>query len=303
MKKITALVLFAVMLFGAAASASNFYLIPDSNTRELTEEELWEWQYEALGYVLNEIFARHGYHFNPGEKYENYFMSQMWYHENQEYATNQEIYQHCMTGVEWRNERLVKDVRAQMRALGTRNEDGRPLPPVKYEPEIAGAFSSFEEIFLPGNLKLPVYSGPGDFYYRGANGKAMASTNGRIYAGGWEDGWLMVMYWTNKGSVRVGFAPSDSIGQGVDMPMLNFAYDDAVITKDCKLTDDPAMTRQVLTALKKGTEVTYLSTYVNSSEWAYVETWVDGKPARGFVPGNCILSTGMEEDFVGSPEK
>ena len=63
-KKLTAF-LCATLLFVSAlsaASASNFYLIADSDTRELTRDELWEWQYEALGYILNEIFARHGYH-------------------------------------------------------------------------------------------------------------------------------------------------------------------------------------------------------------------------------------------------
>lgn len=296
MKRILTVILCALMLVGAQASASNFYLIPDSDTRELTEAELWEWQYEALGYILNEIFARHGYHFEPGGKYESYFEAQTWYHENEVYATNQEIYDHLMTGVEWRNERLVKDVRAQMRALGTRNEYGRALPAVAYEPEIAGAFSSFEEIFLPADKRLAVYSGPGTSYYRGANGKAMASTNGRIYAGGWENGYLMIMYWTNEGSVRVGYASSQDVGQAVNVPQLQFAYQQASITRDCTLTDDPAMTRQVLARLAAGSGVTYLGSYVNSNAWAYVEIWVDGQAARGFVPADCVAVAFQQEE-------
>lgn len=289
MKKIFACMLTLALLLGAvSAQASNFYLIEDSNTRLLTRSELWEWQYDALGYVFNEIFARHGYHFNPGGKYESYFMAQDWYEENEIYDTNQEIYQHLMTNVEWKNEQLCKQVRAEMRAMGTRNEKGKGLPPVWYEPEIDGAFSSFREISIGLNKKLRVYSGPDESYYRGANGKAMASTNGKVYACGWEDGWLMVMYWTNGGSIRVGFTPSKDVNAKVDLPSLDFAYTDATITRNCTLTDDPVMTNAKLARLEKGAQVTFLSEFVNSERWAYIETKVDGKWARGFVKADCV---------------
>lgn len=296
MKRLIGILLAACMLFGATASASNFYLVEDSNTRRMTREELWGWQYDALGYVFNEIFARHGYHFNAGGKYESYFMAQDWYEENETYATNQEIYHHLMNSVEWYNERLCKEVRAEMRALGTKNERGKGLPPVWYEPEIDGAFSSFEEISIGLGKKLRVYSGPDTSYYRGANGKAMASTNGKVYACGWEDGWLMVMYWTNGGSIRVGFTPAKDVDAYVDLPSLDFEYSDAVITKSVTLTDDPVMTNQKLAKLQKGTQVTFLSEFVNRERWAYVETWVDGKPARGFVRSDCIDVYAQEDE-------
>lgn len=289
MKRIvTAMLVMLLAATAATASAANFYLIEDSDTRELTREELWTWQYDALGYVFNEIFARHGYHFETGGKYESYFKAQAWYHENEEYATNQEIYDHLMNAVEWKNEHLCKEVRAEMRALGTKNEEGKGLPAVWYEPDIEGAFSSFQEIYLKRDKKLSVYSGPGTSYYRGANGKAMASTNGKVYACGWEDGWLMVMYWTNGGSVRVGFTPSKDVGEQVDLPMLRFAYASAEITARCTLTDDPVMTNQKLATLNAGTRVTFLSEFINSQRWAYVETTVEGKPARGFIPADCL---------------
>lgn len=289
MKRVmTALLLLACMAAASPAIAANFYLIEDSDTRELTREELWTWQYDALGYVFNEIFARHGYHFEPGGKYESYFMAQEWYHENEVYATNQEIYDHLMNDVEWKNERLCKEVRAEMRALGTKNEDGKGLPAVWYEPEIAGAFSSFQEIHLKADKKLAVYSGPGTGYWRGANGKAMASTNGKVYACGWEDGWLLILYWTNGGSVRVGYTPAADVDEPVALPGLEFEYAQAQITSRCTLTDDPVMTRQKMATLSAGTSVTYLSEFVNEDRWAHIETVVDGVPARGFVPADCV---------------
>lgn len=288
--------LLLLFLLAAPALASNFYIIPDSDKRRLTREELWTWQYEALGYILNEIFARHGYHFIPGEKYDNYFRAQLWYRENEVYSTNQEIYKHLVTSIEWYNERLVKDVRNEMRALGTINPNGKPLPKVAYEPPIYGAFSSFFPQYFAPNQKLAVYSGPGTHYHRSANGKAMVSTNGEIYIGGWENGWLMVLYWTNNGNIRVGYAQSKDFKEKVSAPQLMFDYAPATIARPCVLTDDPVATYQTMAALNQGEQVTYLSEYVNESRWAYVEAVVDGVPMRGFVQADAVTRTHMEQD-------
>lgn len=288
MKRLFTVALVCALLLGAQASASSFYLIEDSDTRELTRAELWEWQYDALGYVFNEIFARHGYHFNPGGKYESYFMAQEWYEENTVYETNQEIYEHLMNSVEWKNERLCKEVRAEMRALGTTNPDGKGLPAVWYEPEIAGALSSFTEIHLPLGEKLRVYSGPDTAYYRGAKGKAMASTNGKVYACGWENGWLMVMYWTNGGSIRVGFTPAEDVKAQVNLPTLRFEYALATVSARCTLTDDPVMTNAKIATLQQGEQVTCLGEFVGSGRWAYVEAETNEGIARGFIPADCV---------------
>lgn len=63
------MVLAALLLSISIASAELNYILPDSNSRELTWDEVARWDYETLGYAFNEIFARHGYVFHPGEKY------------------------------------------------------------------------------------------------------------------------------------------------------------------------------------------------------------------------------------------
>ena len=45
------------------------YIIPDSNTRALTEGELWAYTREALRYIRNELLARHGYIFGDYDIY------------------------------------------------------------------------------------------------------------------------------------------------------------------------------------------------------------------------------------------
>lgn len=297
MKRNTSLLCIILLLLSCAvpAFASNFYMIPDSNTRRLTREELWEWQYDALGYIFNEIFARHGYHFEPGKKYDNYFRSQTWYQENPMYD-NQGIYANLMTDIEWANERLCKEVRAEMRALGTTNEGGKVLPATAFEPEMYGAFSQFQKIYFAPNQKLPVYSGPGTHYHRSANGKALASTNGDVYVGGWENGWLMIMYWTNDYNVRVGFTQSSNFKDKIDVPHLQFDYAPATIARRVALTDDPVASYQPMAMLEAGTQVTYLSEFFNEQHWAYVETTVSGVQMRGFVEAGAVSTLAMEVD-------
>ncbi len=69
MKRILALLLVLLML-PAAAMAERMYVLPESDTRLLTWDEVAQWDYESLGYAFNEIFARHGYDFKPGGEYE-----------------------------------------------------------------------------------------------------------------------------------------------------------------------------------------------------------------------------------------
>ena len=132
LKKITALVtlVFCILASSAVAEYDGHYIIPDSDTRRLTEAELWNYEYDTLGYVLNEIFARHGYHFKSGGKYDQYFRSTDWYQESTRYATNQEIYDYAISSTEWANESLVKKVREDMRRMNTTNPSGLYLEEV-----------------------------------------------------------------------------------------------------------------------------------------------------------------------------
>lgn len=272
----------------AMGLAEQSYLIRDSDTRLLTEAELWEWDYESLGYVLNEIFARHGYNFIPGEKYDYYFRCMPWYTPNAD-PDNQRACYSQLNSVEWANEHLVKEVRQQMRDLGTTNPDGRSV----WDTFSTGfdSLQGFTYVELAAGQKLPVYSGPGYQYWRGANGKALVSTNGNVLAAGWESGWLLLMYETNNGSVRVGYASSGDIKGGVPLnTYLTFEYSTAQVIQNCQLTDDPARCYEPIASLSAGTAVTYLTTYFNSNAWAYVETSVNGTPVRGFIPAYALAT-------------
>jgi len=281
MKRFLALLLVCMML-PCAAMAELAYLIPHSNSRQLTEAELWEWDYESLGYILNEIFARHGYNFIPGEKYDYYFSCMPWYTPN-ENPDNQSACYSKLSSVEWYNEHLVKEVRATMRATKNYNPGGKSV--WDYFSTGFDTLQGFDYVELKKNQKLAVYSAPDSSSWRGANGKASVSTNGHLWAAGWESGWLLVMYETNSGSVRVGYVNSSKIKGNVPInDMLTFEYKTATVTGRCVLTDDPARTNSAIATLGEGATVTYLTTYFNNNAWDYVETAVNGQVVRGFIP-------------------
>lgn len=122
MKKLIALALALITLALCAAPAlaaytyDPYYIIPDSNVRKLTEDELWGFQRETLRYIRNELLARHGYAYGNG-KFGRYFKSTDWYvsggYENA-----------ILTALEWDNINLVRTVERKMDILETENEAG-----------------------------------------------------------------------------------------------------------------------------------------------------------------------------------
>lgn len=277
MKRILALFL-VLLLLPTIALAERMYIFPESNVRLLTWEEVAEWDYESLGYGFNEIFARHGYDFEPGGEYEYYFQTRPWYRANGTYNNRRDCYRKLST-IEWQNESLIKDVRAYKAEHG---DWGRSI----WDDFSTGfdTLQGFEYIELRSGQKLAVYSAPSKSSWRAADGKAMVSTNGAIYAAGWESGWLLMMYETNNGSVRVGYVRSGDIRGGVPMDTnLTFAYAPATVNERCVLTDDPARTGTTILTLQPGASVTWLTRFYNNSAWDYVETSVGGKLVRGFI--------------------
>lgn len=155
----------------------------------------------------------------------------------------------------------------------------------------AGSTLEFTQRPFYGGQTLPVYRGPGTEYGRGNNGWAKASTDDVVYAAGKENGWALIMYGTSGGSVRVGWV---DLGQFkydtkiLKLENIHFEYRNATVTSGCTLTDDPALNNRDLAYLPYGTRVTYLGSFYKHRNWAYVETWVEGRPIRAFVPMDCL---------------
>lgn len=125
MKRVIALLATLIMLALMAAPAfadggvnyTRDYIIPDSDTRRLTEEELWSYTRETLRYIRNELLARNGYAFTM-EKFYDYFNAKPWYKAGGYNTTNR------LTDVEWDNVATVKKVEYQMDKKKTQNAYG-----------------------------------------------------------------------------------------------------------------------------------------------------------------------------------
>ena len=295
MKKLLTLLVAAALILSCSAvlapvqaKADQVYIIPDSNTRALTEEELWDYQYDTLMFAFNEIYARHGYKFETGSRCYNWFTQMPWYtpNESENSKNHHESYSQC-SKIENNNVDLIKKVRKDMKAQGTTNPKGKglPTPPSRNLDNIKG----FMAITLKAEQKLAVYSAPSEDSFRAANGKASVSTNGAVYAMGWDNGWILVMYETNNGQCRFGYVEGSKIKGDIPyLPQLATVRISCRTVSAAGLTDDPAKTGKALTQLPAGTAVTYLTTMYNSGVWDYIETTIDGKVTRGFVPGGVL---------------
>ena len=124
LKRLSALMLILVLL-GCAAQAEavvpphydTFWIIPDSDTRLLTEAELWQYTRETLSYIRNEILARAGYAFETPNLF-NYFNAKPWYIAGG-YSDDS-----AMGSAAWSNITTVKQVERAMKSQGTENEWG-----------------------------------------------------------------------------------------------------------------------------------------------------------------------------------
>ena len=294
---ITAILLVAVLLGSLLlpmfAAADSLYIIPDSDTRALTYDELWQYRYDTLLYAFNEIYARHGYKFETGSKCYNWFTQMPWYHPNEgESSSNHsETYRQC-SQIENQNVDLIKLVRREMRESGMTNKGGigMPKPPAANVNTPRGC----EYVDLKPKQKLAVYTAPSAAAYRANNGKATCSTNGAVYALGWENGWMLRLYEANHaGQYRVGYvwAPQFKKGAQDNLGQLVWDGSSCEVLETVNVTDDPALTGNTLTTIYPGQTVTYLTTMYNDGAWDYIETDIVGQTVRGFVPSGSLSIT------------
>ena len=213
-----------------------------------------------------------------------------WYHanESENSKNHSETYRQC-SKIENQNVDLIKAVRRDMRDRGMTNKGGIGMP----DPPAANVNKprGFEYVELKANQKLAVYTAPSADAYRANNGKASCSTNDAVYALGWENGWMLMLYEANHaGQYRVGYVHGPKFKKGAQDNLGQLAWDGSSceVLEDANVTDDPARTGNTLTTVYAGQTVVYLTTMYNDGAWDYIETTIDGKTARGFVPSGSL---------------
>ena len=151
----------------------------------------------------------------------------------------------------------------------------------------------FEEIELmdeemPGDAgasTVPVYSAPSESSVRFAKGKASVNLRepAKFYGLTRDGNWALIEYEVSDRTSRFGYVKRSDLPSSVTWKYNISSIDVPVtVTQDTFLTDDPNVSQYQQMTLNAGSSVRLLGLY---GEWyAYVETTLDGKTVRGFVP-------------------
>ena len=155
---------------------------------------------------------------------------------------------------------------------------------------LSGTWATVE---LRQNRTVPVYAAPSEDAWRGANGRAAVSLAGpfTLLASFGNEGWWLIEYETGGGARRVGYIPQQAYDRAVPygwwlIPM------SLPLCEDATMTDDPHGARREIARFAAGESLTVLGYY--DGLWAYAQTEIDGKTARGFVPLRAL--TTLEEE-------
>lgn len=152
-------------------------------------------------------------------------------------------------------------------------------------PNIPRGELSAESLPFTGGKKYEVYAAPSSSSLRGANGKAIVSTNDWIQVFGSENGYILIQYAISKDRMRFGYIEEAALAKNTSVRELTWPNAvSASITQRTPLTDDPLNSQTALLTLTQGSKVTFLAVM---GDWAYVET-TEGEWARGFVPQDVV---------------
>ena len=160
----------------------------------------------------------------------------------------------------------------------TRNLDD--LPPFKFEKHKYGI----------GYGSCPVYTAPSEAAFRSANGRASVATDGyEVDDAGWVDGWLLVRYQIKTGW-RVGYIPPKFVKGFRSSMSAHFGYIPCVADSEIYVTDNPYSHTDSIGLREAGESVHVLSRYnyyaKEGYDWWYIECYIDGQVARGFIDVN-----------------
>lgn len=135
-----------------------------------------------------------------------------------------------------------------------------------------------------GYGNCPVYTAPSYSAYRLADGKASVATNVYMSEGGYVSGWLLVRYEKDGGGFRVGYIPPSNVsGFRSKMGTKQFDYVAATAGGTIYVTDDPIRGTPYFARMDYGERFYLLARYDYYGDWLYIEFWVNGQVARGFI--------------------
>ena len=132
---------------------------------------------------------------------------------------------------------------------------------------------------------LKVYGAPSQDAYKRRG--AQVTTDETVLIYGVENGWVLVSYTIGNGSRgRMGYIEDTTLRNAESVARLAFTSLPITLTRNANATDDPLNGKAAVTKLKAGDEVVLLA--FMGEEWAYVQTSVDDKECRLFIPQEAL---------------
>ncbi|NLG57717.1 MAG: hypothetical protein GX540_04835 [Clostridiales bacterium] len=135
-----------------------------------------------------------------------------------------------------------------------------------------------------GSKTAAVYSAPSEQSYRAAKGKAAVSLESSVGLLGIQGDWALIRYAINNKSDRIGYIQSRRLTSlPPDIALLDdTAFVVLTAANDSYMTLDPINSQSKDGIVSKGETLKVFGLF--DPFYAYVESSISGKPARGFVP-------------------
>jgi len=133
---------------------------------------------------------------------------------------------------------------------------------------------------------LKVYSAPGENTWTVYGAQVTTDETVAIY--GMDNGWVLVSYAIGNGTRgRIGYIEDFTLRDAESVAQIRFAAVPIALTKNADGTDDPLRGKGTIASLEAGDEVTLLAFL--GDEWAYVQTVLDDKVCRLFIPRTAVM--------------
>lgn len=155
------------------------------------------------------------------------------------------------------------------------------LSPYEQAKAIAPMLSVRSDAGFEKARTVKVYSAPGETTWNAE--KAQVTTDESVAIYGMDNNWVLVSYAIGDGSRgRIGYVENSELVNAQGVPELGLCSVKVTLVRNASATDDPLRSRNAVARLNAGDEVTLLGFL--GDEWAYVQTTVESKIARLFIP-------------------
>ena len=131
-------------LNNSTGNKENFFILPESNIRYYTKEELEQLDGWQLRMAKNEIYAYHGKIFQDQE-YKEYFEKQSWYHGIQDNIDENELNEY-----ELKNFNLIEEIEQERRAFFSEEGSSDDMANLGYGYQYADILEKYQEAFTLG---------------------------------------------------------------------------------------------------------------------------------------------------------